>query len=154
MSFYKRVHKALNGRINRRQYIFLFVLGLIIAPIKILAALYIVLYFSEVLGFRAFGVIVGIFGFMAVGLYFYIIKIKRLHDIGLGDQALLISQHVPAGDTALNAILFGKKSSQAAKKKVLSLFESKSELFLVGSLFILLLAIYLVIFYSLINGLK
>lgn len=84
---------------------------------------------------------------------------KRLKDLGLGDNELLVSKYIPGGSTILEALLLGKNSHKTARHHVLpdtrhSFFHSKSEIFLVASLFILLLGIYIVLFMTLIEGIQ
>jgi len=109
----------LNSGISRKQYFFLFFLGILLTPLWSAASIYILylIFGPEQLGQNSMLSLLGLgILFVPVGLYFYILKIKRLHDMGSTNDAFG-SYLIPYGDLFLNVLLFGKKSKIQPKDK-------------------------------------
>jgi hypothetical protein len=117
------MRKFLNVGINRKQYILLVLLGIFLAPISAIVAYYLFMMIFNLFGgtesikdHPLFGLILILFIFSPIGIYFYILKIKRLHDMGYTSDAFGMDL-VPYGDIFLHLMLFWKKGGNASTKK-------------------------------------
>ncbi|MGH7204177.1 MAG: DUF805 domain-containing protein [Candidatus Levyibacteriota bacterium] len=113
------LNKFLTTGINRRQYLLLFLLGLPLSLIVFAAFLYLGLFLSgaEYITYNLAPVF-PLIGFVLIAIYYFVLKIKRLHDMGhTSDSMLFTDTFVPGGFFLLGLFLFGVKTKKGTTKK-------------------------------------
>jgi uncharacterized membrane protein YhaH (DUF805 family) len=131
----------LSAGITRKQYLILFLLGVVLTPVTFAASILLALYVQEKTGNQNLAVAIGFLDFIIIAIYFYVLKLKRLHDIGHSTDAILGANLVPGGNLFLQGLLFGKKTEQknpADSKPEVTYYQTTWEKFLIFLIFVMI----------------
>lgn len=107
------MNNFLNKGITRKTYIKFFFLGLALTPILFIVSMYAALSLKNIVADEQYLTVVPLAALVIVGIYFYVLKVKRLKDLDRTDREIYEANHVPLGDFALAYILLFKESGEA-----------------------------------------
>lgn len=133
------MYDLFNKAIDRKTYVRFFLLGMVISPIIFAGSILLSLSIKESVMDERTLLAIPIIGFFLIGVYFYILKIKRLKDLNRTDAELYEAYRTPFGDIVLMFMLLFKP------KPTKTNHESHTEPIMGSGSFLLKVLLYLVL---------
>lgn len=137
-----QINAFLNKGISRKTYLEFFILGLLFSPLVFFGSLYIGMYLKEFGMADVVSIYVVMASFICIGVYFYVLKVKRLHDLGQTSEILAPSHTIAGGDLILHFYLFFKNKAPVAPSQNESKILHKNHSHIIGEKILIFLMFF------------